>query len=184
MLARMRGIFAIVCAAVLSVGCGDAFSSSEGEGGGPGSTSGNVSASSAAGGTTTGGGGAAPQSCHAVEDCTGFHSECSFWLCVLGACELNFSDKGTLTEANQPGDCRSLICDGNGGAQYAEAPDDIEDDGNPCTKDVCDGMEPVHQNKAPDTLCAEGVCDGNGLCVECNHGSQCASGSCVESVCQ
>lgn len=183
MLGHMRGTLAIVCA-LLCAGCGDAFSSGEGEGGGSAATSGVTTATSTASASTTGSGGAAPQSCHAAEDCTGLSGECDFWLCVLDACELHFVDQGTLTEANYPGDCRALVCDGSGGAVYVAVSDDVEDDGNPCTKDVCDGMSPAHQNKPLDTLCSEGVCDGAGLCVECNHGSQCASGSCVESVCQ
>lgn len=47
-----------------------------------------------------------------------------------------------------------------------------------CVEGVC-GSEPA----AATTSCAAGVCDGNGGCVECLSGSDCASGICNDAAC-
>lgn len=141
------------------------------------------SSSSASGGG--GAGGQAPQTCTTAKDCGAAPNvECGYWACAENACVLVPADAGKLTEGNVSGDCRDLVCDGEGGAVYLEA-DDPEDDGNPCTIEACDGfLRAPSTNEAPDTICPTGVCDGNGACVECLHGYQCGSGVCADFVCQ
>ncbi len=62
-----------------------------------------------------------------------------------------------------------------------------EDDGNPCTLDVCDGQEPIHSPAPAGAPCGAGglVCDGEGACVACLAASDCpgASGACQAATC-
>lgn len=182
----MRGSALVVC--LLVVGCGSAeeaplFHDVLGAGGAGGAaTSSSVAGS---GGAASGGAGGAPATCMIAEDCGAPPTaECGSWTCETGACVLVPVRDGTLMAGNVPGDCKILVCDGLGGAEYRPS-DDPKDDGNPCTSEVCDGfVQPPSTNKAPNMPCPTGVCDGNGACVECLHGYQCASGSCVEMSCQ
>ncbi len=58
------------------------------------------------------------------------------------------------------------------------------DDGNDCTSDDCANGVPVNTPEAPGVLCAGGVCDGTGDCVECLVGSDCAPGeACKNGLC-
>jgi len=43
------------------------------------------------------------------------------------------------------GDCALAVCNGAGNVELAEAPDDVPDDGDPCTRDLCDGTFPWHE---------------------------------------
>ncbi|MFO0587372.1 MAG: VCBS repeat-containing protein [Polyangiaceae bacterium] len=49
------------------------------------------------------------------------------------------------------------------------------DDGNPCTKDVCDGASVTHEPLSAGAPCSAGgtVCDGAGQCVECLSADTC-----------
>ncbi len=131
------------------------------------------------------GGGGAPPGCDAAKDCGPVPNvECGSWACAEHACVMVPADAGKLTDGNVPGDCKILVCDGKGGAEYLPA-DDPKSDGNPCTVDACDGFtQPPGANAAPDEPCPAGVCDGNGSCVECLHGYQCGSGVCSDMTCQ
>jgi hypothetical protein len=72
------------------------------------------------------------------------------------------------------GDCRKPWCV-NG--QVSQAPEDSDvggDDGNDCTIEGCDDGNPVAPPAAADTPCgSSSVCDGEGICVECNTNNQC-----------
>lgn len=177
----------LVLAVALLAGCGAPFEPDVfgGAGGAGPATSASVgtSASSASTGGSGGEGGA--PGCDAAKDCGPVPNvECGSWACAEHACVMVPADAGKLTAGNVPGDCKILVCDGTGGAEYLPA-DDPKSDGNPCTVDACDGFtQPPSANAAPDEPCPTGVCDGNGSCVECLHGYQCASGSCLDEVCQ
>ena len=131
-----------------------------------------------------GGGGDTPDECETREDCPGYLlAECAAWVCLGGLCVADLAPGGTMLDANKPGDCKRLVCDGIGNALYEQI-EDPEDDGNQCTKDTCEGFLTVHSPHDESYPCAKGVCDGMGLCVECLYDFQCASGQvCVELIC-
>ena len=64
---------------------------------------------------------------------------------------------------NVSGDCLRGACL-NGVPVYVEI-EDPEDDGNPCTKDVCQGINTVHMPEPAGTMCGSGLCDGLGNCL-------------------
>ncbi|KAH7134474.1 hypothetical protein B0J13DRAFT_560507 [Dactylonectria estremocensis] len=64
-----------------------------------------------------------------------------------------------------PGDCRSNVCDGQGGV--VNVPDNTDlpaDDGNPCTIEMCAAGVPLHPavpdgtSCGPNQACLSGVC--------------------------
>ena len=175
----------LLFAAVLLVGCGDAFEADVfGDIDIEQPDAGAATSSTGAGGGG-GEGGAAPAACTTAKDCGAPPTaECGSWACAEHVCVLAPVDAGKLMEGNVPGDCKILVCDGNGGAEYLPAADP-KDDGKPCTIDACDGFtQPPSANAAPDEPCPTGVCNGNGACVECLHGYQCGSGVCADMACQ
>jgi hypothetical protein len=78
-----------------------------------------------------------------------------------------------------------MVCDGSGGTTSQALDSDLPvDDGIECTAEVCTSGTPGHENEPVDTACGSGqFCDGDGACVECNDGSQCASEVCTSHVC-
>lgn len=119
--------------------------------------------------------------CSVPTDCAGTDTFCRQRTCVANACGFTFTSAGTALPAGSQtaGDCQRLQCDGNGNItsvhDNADAP---PDDGNTCTGDTCVSGAPQHPPLALDTTCAEGmgiVCDGEGSCVACNSGGQCAN---------
>lgn len=64
---------------------------------------------------------------------------------------------------NVSSDCLRGVCL-NGVPVYVEI-EDPEDDGNPCTKDVCQGVDTVHMPEPAGAMCESGLCDGLGNCI-------------------
>jgi hypothetical protein len=142
--------------------------------------------------------------CNAAGQCAGCTSaaqcgadtSCMTWSCANQLCSQSLTLAGTpLPVAEQtPGDCLQSQCNGSGGVQYV--PDDADlppADSFQCTDDLCVSGSPQHPFSPLDTPCAEtggSVCDGNGVCVECNSPGQCAnqgtvcqSATCVGHAC-
>jgi plastocyanin len=101
-------------------------------------------------------------------------------------------DDGEPIDAQTAGDCRQIVCDGEGDTRRAADADDAEDDDNPCTVDACDGTTSTHEPEPEGTACDvdDGVvCDGQGECVECvdegdcDGDDVCQSGMCVLETC-
>jgi plastocyanin len=84
-------------------------------------------------------------------------------------------------------DCKTAVCDGNGGIGSMDDDNDIEDDNKFCTTDTCSGGNPMHTPVATGTACMDGggnVCSVLGECVECNTGMDCPSNVCQANACQ
>jgi hypothetical protein len=93
---------------------------------------------------------------------------------------------GTPLPVQDPGDCRRVLCDGKGGTRLEYDVLDIPDDGTLCTLDLCADGQPSNPAVAAGTACADKggkVCDAAGKCVDCNSGTDCASGVCQSSKC-
>jgi hypothetical protein len=80
--------------------------------------------------------------------------------------------------------CLWLTCDGEGN-QVEFILSELEDDGNPCTTDMCssDGT-PMHTPVAPNSPCDTGQgqiverCTADGQCIECDDGDDCTAEDC------
>ncbi|MCB9628598.1 MAG: hypothetical protein H6725_14580 [Sandaracinaceae bacterium] len=116
-------------------------------------------------------------------------SFCAAFTCDAGVCGRAFASAGSVAPAGEqnPGDCQTLICDGQGGlSPIAEDTDVPQDDGDECTAQACVDGAPMFPPAAIDTPCASGgsYCDGSGACVGCNTGSHCGTDTpCVRYVC-
>jgi cysteine-rich repeat protein len=97
-----------------------------------------------------------------------------------------FAPMGTALANQVTGDCQTAVCDGNGGVTSEPAAADVLDDGKACTDDLCTGTTPSNVPSAPGMACNTGggkLCDGQGACVECLSGSDCAGGVCQGNAC-
>lgn len=115
-------------------------------------------------------------------------TECNAPTCVAMTCTDNFVAEGTQIMAQTANDCVVTECDGMGGLrQVPDAMDLPLDDDNPCTEQACDVGMPIFPPSVIGKACNQNggkVCDGNGACVECNVGGECASTICAMNVCQ
>lgn len=82
--------------------------------------------------------------CANVEDCAPDVPECREAVaCVESLCAFEDAISGKPLSIQQAGDCSAVVCDGSGNAIQIPAPQDVHDDGNPCTIDTCSGVTPV-----------------------------------------
>ncbi|EYF07557.1 Hypothetical protein CAP_8680 [Chondromyces apiculatus DSM 436] len=78
------------------------------------------------------------------------------------------------------------MCDGEGTLISVDDTQDVLDDGDACSSDLCAGGTPVNEAAPPGTPCAEGggrFCDGAGACIACLVNGDCATGVCVANAC-
>jgi hypothetical protein len=161
---------------LLTMGCSGGDDSGVGGGGagdGAGASTTLVSASASTGtaAASNGAGGAPPEACLVIEDCHDALPECSAWTCdgvvcmgvqcTEGVCVASHVPDGTPAADPIDGDCKALVCDGNGGTREIDDTTDPEDDGKECTIDAC--TVPVHTPAPKGTPCSqEGghLCDG------------------------
>ncbi|MFO0761499.1 MAG: hypothetical protein U0359_33780 [Byssovorax sp.] len=110
--------------------------------------------------------------CLTNADCPGPDTECQTRACLGGVCGFNYAPAGTLVAAQQAGDCKKNVCNGAGAVAVAADDSDVQDDGNDCTDDLCNGGSPSHPAKAAGADCAQGgtVCNGAGSCGACVPG--------------
>ncbi len=146
--------------------------------GGPGPSSSNGNQ----GGDNEGGGQSA---CEVPGDCPGTDGECGTRTCTDGLCGVDAVPAGTPVAGQIPGDCSTVVCDGDGETDLAPDDADIEEDDEDCTVDTCSEGSPLHTPVAEGTACTGPfngkVCTAAGTCVECIDGSDCISGSCTQT---
>jgi hypothetical protein len=115
--------------------------------------------------------------------CVGPVTDCEQPVCVTGGCTTSYAAYGTLLTTQTDGDCRAGICDGAG--ESTTMPDDLDtppDDGGGCMEPACDAGSPTTRPRSPGAECDENggsYCDGDGFCVECIAGFNCASEICL-----
>lgn len=154
-------------------GGGAAGTSSSGQGGEV--TSGPGGGGVGGGGVGVGGAGGGPE-CNVPSDCPDPAGECASAACNGGVCGVAFAPQGLLTVEQDLGDCRATVCDGSGATEIVDDDDDLVDDGNACTVEVCEDGELRHSNADPGTLCGNGGdlrCDDTGQCVGCTFPDEC-----------
>jgi len=190
----------LVLVGVVPLACGQAFQltggtgTTAGIGGGASSTSvgatGGEAASSGGGSgtstststsTSTGSGG---KLCAVASDCGVINNTlCGEATCMDGHCALHGLQLDGLSFSQLYGDCRTATC--KKAKLVLDMSDDFYDDGNPCTKDACEGGVPVNKPIMGAQCGTNGVCNAKGACVECVGNGTCSDNTptCINNYC-
>ena len=110
--------------------------------------------------------------CTTNADCPGPDNECQSRACLGGSCGFNYVPFGTPVAAQAGGDCKLSVCNGSGGVAVIADNNDVPDDGNECTDNVCAAGSPSNPPSAAGAPCSSGgiVCNGGGQCGACVPG--------------
>ena len=126
--------------------------------------------------------------CNSPNDCEGTDNDCQHRTCVGEICGTAKEPEGTPTNNQQSGNCKLEVCDGNGGTYQAQDSGDLPaDNGVDCTAPACNGSEPGFVACCQGNACNDmggKVCNGTGLCVDCNGPGDCSDpGACSDATC-
>lgn len=109
--------------------------------------------------------------CAHDSDCPQPSDPCQVWTCWQGLCTPVAAARDTALppEAQTRGDCKVLVCDGQGKTTgLLDRADEPPEDDNPCALEVCQDGEPAFPPVAVGTACGKnGVCNGHGKCGGC-----------------
>lgn len=109
--------------------------------------------------------------CAHDNDCPQPSNLCQVWTCWQEVCTPVAAARNTLLprEAQTAGDCRLVVCDGQG--QSTALPDDADvppEDDNACADEVCQDGAPAYPPVDVGAPCGKGgVCNGHGKCGAC-----------------
>lgn len=122
--------------------------------------------------------------CDTPADCPATGNPCYVRACTSDRkCEVREIDPGSVIQDPEAGDCQRVACESGEAVPIAD-PEDFAQDGNSCTAERCSETGPVSENVAEGGTCDEGVCDGEGNCVQCNVFTDCTGGeACVDHIC-
>ncbi len=134
---------------------------------------------------------AVPPHCTTASDCPPPATPCLVRSCAAGECTETALADGTPIPEQAAGDCLLVVCDGAGATRVDPAADDLPDDGNACTDDLCIAGEPAHEPLPAFTPCGDALfCDGAGDCVGClaasdcpGEDTDCRTRECVDGTC-
>lgn len=106
------------------------------------------------------------EACSSPLECPEPTNPCLTRVCIGGLCGTGFAQADTPLPSQTPGDCKVVVCNGNGATTSQADPSDVPaGNGNLCTSAVCNGSTPEHLFKPQGTPCdVHGVCDGSGDC--------------------
>ncbi len=150
------------------------------------------SSSSSSSGTGEGGGGQKTP-CVVTADCGMVGRPCFEVVCQEGFCGTHAVSTGTPADAQVPGDCQRLVCDGKGGVTSVADDSDVPAHENPCTVESCTGGLLLHTAIPVGTACLPGgaaTCDGSGVCMgcatdaDCGAPTPCVTWTCSNALCQ
>ncbi|MDI1476094.1 hypothetical protein [Polyangium sp. y55x31] len=102
--------------------------------------------------------------------------ECTKAACMNHTCVKSYMGTDTLASPalQTAGNCKKIVCDGNGGTTEVTDDTDKPNDGNACTNDSCSGGKPMSTPIAQGTSCGmDQVCNATGNCVGCNEAADC-----------
>lgn len=111
--------------------------------------------------------------CLTGADCPGTDTDCAKRACAAGVCGKDNTPAGTPVSQQTPGDCKVVVCNGNGGTTVQNDDGDLGDDGNPCSTDLCINGVPLAAGVPNGTPCAVGVTCVNGACNGCATPASC-----------
>ncbi|MBX7081387.1 MAG: hypothetical protein K1X88_19455 [Nannocystaceae bacterium] len=154
-------------------GSGSADSGSGGGSGGSSSGQADSSGGSSSGGSSdTSSGSTTAEPCGSDAECDD-GNPCSADHCGAGFCSHDAINGQPAPTGQTDGDCQVILCI-NGISQSTNSDNDVPDDGNVCTDDLCMGGVPSNPDFPAGTPCNQvGVCDGNGACSECISPDDC-----------
>src|SRR5580704_3824258 len=169
----------LVAAGSLAVAAGGC-SAMSGMGGTGGSSSSTTTTTTTATTTTSGTGGTAPvcdggTACQGPSDCT-TASDCVAGACIAGCCLTGDVTAGTACTSNG-----GRVCNGNGNCVACLGPLDCTAPATNCVTNTCTNSVCGMMNAAVGTACTDSggtVCDGTGMCGQCNQDSDCTTGPC------
>ena len=127
--------------------------------------------------------------CNVADDCPGVVGQCSVKTCIGNSCGTANGNEGEPCDLVGIGDGQCMA------GECVEPPecDDLNpcpDDNNDCTTVACIAGTCVSGDVDAGDPCADGVCDGQGLCVECinitdcpDDGNQCTARTCETNMC-
>jgi len=114
-----------------------------------------------------------PSTCPAPAPCE--RVDCVEQQCVYGPVPADAQDDDIS------GDCQVLVCDGAGAGTPIADPNDIPDDANGCTQDLCTQSGPENRPQAPGSACDDGgYCSAALLCQPCPERDGCLDDSAAE----
>jgi hypothetical protein len=124
--------------------------------------------------------------CETPADCPATGNPCFLRACTSsGVCEIREVEPGYVPPDPIDGDCLRDVCNGGEATSEPDAADALSD-GNECTIESCSAEgQPLQENASAGTVCPGGigVCDGNGVCVECVSPVDCGGQDCVDFQC-
>ena len=132
--------------------------------------------------------------CESDAECPGPpDSRCGAGLCREGKCSLEIVG-GLPISSQRRGDCKAVYCTFEGTTIDVQDPSDVLLDGNLCTIDICNGLEPMNlplANGAPFLgkdfgICVEGKyqdCSKPLNVLLCPEGRECDGNNCLPSPC-
>jgi hypothetical protein len=129
--------------------------------------------------------------CGTVADCPG-DATCTAIECAGHICKYNNYPDQSLSPLNQPGDCKQIACDGQGGFIVMVDMTDLPATSAQCELARCsaDGMPSVTAAQTGTSCGSSMYCSDTGSCVECigplqcpGSDSACASRTCINNGC-
>jgi hypothetical protein len=117
-----------------------------------------------------------PAECRSASDCPGADSECAQRTCTANKCGVTFKPDGFPSSKQTAGDCQRAVCDGQGSLKTVADDNDLPNDSNPCTQDLCTSGVPSHPAAASGIECGQQLtCDGAGNCTGCKKDADCGT---------
>jgi len=117
--------------------------------------------------------------CVEAADCPAPANVCVQRSCESGCCGTTFVNAGVAPAAGQTdGDCRQVVCDGNGATSTVDDPTDTPAPEDDCHVGVCEDGNPTQEAKAARSACGpddDKICTAEGACVECTGDQDCAA---------
>jgi hypothetical protein len=108
--------------------------------------------------------------CTRADECAGPVDNCQHPVCNDGVCTTEFTPNETPTidaPPQQPGDCRTIVCDGNGGTTAITNDEDLPADLGACFFGSCTNGTPGQKQMPAGTVCDPDnslVCNATGDC--------------------
>ncbi|MGE5182211.1 MAG: hypothetical protein ACM31C_09120 [Acidobacteriota bacterium] len=124
--------------------------------------------------------------CYTAFECPGTDTECHQRTCTNEMCGVTNVSAGTkLVSGQVKGDCQVIECDGSGGTMSVADNTDKPTTTNQCISVGCSNGAPTSTPLPAGTSCGTGlVCDGNGVCGQCNAPSDCPALAGGDTDCQ
>lgn len=129
-------------------------------------------------GTSSGAGGAG-SNCTVDAECT--YQVCHDTNCVNGNCIATPRADKALALSQIYGDCRNVVCDGQGGVKTEDNGADYFDDTSECTTKICTLGVTENSTHTYGESCTGGYCDDFGRCAPCVNNANCPGQACNKS---